>query len=282
VIHIFSAAHTSFVISATPAILIGAGLGKRMILHYHSGEADLHLRRWRRTARRTMRLVDAIVVPSRYLRDQFAHHDLRAILIPNVIEPARFVYRERRALRPVFLCNRQLQPYCNVACVLRAFAIVQAQVSGARLIVAADGVDRPELEALAVRLRLRHTEFIGFVHPDRAAELYSSADIYLNSSDHRDNVPVSILEAFASGLPVCSTDVAGISELVHSGETGMLVAADDHEQLAAVALGLLADPDRASSLAQRARRECSRFVWSEVRESWLTLYQGPAPDPVTG
>ena len=184
-------------------------------------------------------------------------------------------------LRPVFLSNRQLQPYCNVACVLRAFALVQAQVAGARLIVAADGIERPALEALAVRLGLRQAEFIGFVHPDKAPELYSSADVYLNSSDHRDNVPVSILEAFASGLPVCSTDVAGISELVRSGETGMLVPPDDHERLAAVALALLAEPDRASSLARHAHSECSRFVWSELRESWLALYRGPAPHRVT-
>lgn len=273
VIHVFSAAHTSFVISTTPAILIAKGFGKATILHYHSGEADLHLRRWRRTAAPTMRLADAIVVPSCYLVDQFAGHGFSARLISNVIEPDRFQFRERRPLTPVFLCNRQLQPYCNVACVLRAFALVQARASDARLIIAADGSDRGELEALARELGLSHTEFIGWVPPDRAAELYASAEIYLNGSDHRDNIPISILEAFASGLPVVSTDVAGISELVHSGETGMLVPADDHQQLAASALALLANPELASRLALGARLECSRFTWPAVREQWLALYR---------
>lgn len=273
VVHVFSAAHTSFLISATPAILIATGFGKGTVLHYHSGEADLHLRRWRRTAARTMRLVDAIVVPSRYLVDQFAGHGFNVRLISNVIEPERFEFRERQPLRPVFLCNRQLQPYCNVACVLRAFALVQARVGDARLIIAADGSDGRDLKALAGELGLTHTEFIGWVRPERAAELYASADVYLNGSDHRDNVPISILEAFASGLPVVSTDVAGISELVVGGKTGMLVPADDHEQLAASALALLADPPLASRLALGARRECSRFTWPAVRKQWLALYQ---------
>lgn len=272
VVHVFSAAHSSFAISVTPPILIARGFGKAIVLHYHSGEADRHLQRWRRTAPGTMRLVDAIVVPSQYLVDQFARHGLRARLIRNVVEPDRLPFRERRPVAPRFLCNRQLEPYGGVEHVLRAFALVQNQVSEASLVVAADGPRRPELERLARKLSLRNTRFVGWVHPERIGELYASADVFINGSDDRDNVPMSILESFCSGVLVVSTDVAGISELVRSGENGILVPPGDPDRLAESAVALLADPVRASAVARRARETCEPFTWPVVREQWLRLY----------
>jgi glycosyltransferase involved in cell wall biosynthesis len=281
VIHIFAAAHTSFLIAATPAILIARLMRKTTILHYHSGEADLHLRRRRRTAPRTMRLADAIVVPSRFSAEQFAAHDITTRLIPNVVVLDRFPFRERRPHKPVFLSNRRLEADSNVACVLRALALVQERHPNARLIVAGDGPERPALEALARELGLRGTRFVGWVAPGRAAELYGSADIYLNGSAEPDNVPISILEAFASGLPVVSTDVSGIPELVEAGETGLLIGGNDHRRLAASALALLDDPALAARIATNARRACSRFSWPAVREQWLELY-GMSAGATTG
>jgi glycosyltransferase involved in cell wall biosynthesis len=156
--------------------------------------------------------------------------------------------------------------------VLRAFAVVQRRFGDARLIVAADGRDRGQLEQLARELALRNAEFIGWVSPDHVADLYSAADIYLNGSDSGDNVPVSILEAFAAGLPVVSTDAGGIPELVRQGETGMLVPRGDHAEMAACALRLLDDPELSSKLAHNAREECLGFTWSARREEWLGLY----------
>ncbi len=273
VVHVFAGANSSFLISATPPILIARLLRKGTVLHYHSGEADSHLRRWRRTAPPTLRLVDAIAVPSWYLSGQFARHGINTRVVLNTLEADRFTFRERRPPTPIFLSNRQLLPYCNVACVLRAFALVEARVEGARLIVAADGAERPKLETLARDLSLRGVDFVGWVAPDRVGELYNRADIYLNASNHGDNIPMSILEAFASGAPVVSTDVAGIAELVRDGRTGLLVAPDNHEQLAAAAITLLDQPELATRLAQAARQECDRFTWASVRGEWLELYE---------
>lgn len=272
VVHIFSASHLSFVIAPTPALVTARLFGKPAILNYHSGEADLHLRRWRRTAARTMHLADAIVVPSRFLVGEFGRHGLHARLIPNVIATDLFRFREREPLEPVFLSNRQLAPLYNVACVLRAFALVQQRYATASLIVAADGSERQALESLAHELRLRDVRFIGWVPPDRAPDLYSDAHVYLNGSDSGDNIPSSVLEAFAAGLPVVSTDTGGVGELVRSGETGMLVARGDHAAMAACAVRLLDDPAFSAKLTRNARSECARFEWPAVREHWLTLY----------
>jgi glycosyltransferase involved in cell wall biosynthesis len=271
VVHVFSSAGSSFAITPTPAILIARLLRRRVVLHYHSGEVRSHLREWR-TAVPTLRLVGAIVSPSAYVAGTFERYGLRVRVIPNVLEPDAFEFRERSPLRPLLLSNRQLAPYCGVDGVLRAFALVRERAPGARLIVAADGPERASLERLARELELDEVEFTGWIAPEQVAGLYARADVMVNTSDERDNVPMSILEAFAAGLPVVSTAVAGIPELVTDGETGLLAPPGDHRAVAEAVLRLLDDPDLAVRLARAARESLARYRWEAVREPWLALY----------
>jgi glycosyltransferase involved in cell wall biosynthesis len=271
VIHIFSASYLSFLIAPTPAILIARLFGKKIVLNYRSGEAEDHLRRWRRTALPIIRLVDAIVVPSGYLVDVFARFGLKAESIFNIVDVERFGFRSRQALRPVFLSNRNLEPLYNVGCILRAFAIIQRRFTEARLTIVGDGSQRAGLEKLAAELGLRNAEFIGRIAPDRMPTVYDDADIYLNSSDI-DNMPGSIIESFAAGLPVVTTDAGGIPYIVSDGETGLLVGRGDHRQMAAMAIRLLEDPDLAAKIINQAKDECRKYSWAAVRNRWISLY----------
>jgi glycosyltransferase involved in cell wall biosynthesis len=271
VVHAFSASYWSFVLAPLPAMLVGRALGKRVVLNYRSGEADDHLTRWR-TAVPAMRLAHRIVVPSGYLVDVFRRHGLRAQAIGNFVELSRIAYRERRPLRPVFFSNRNFAPHYNVACVLRAFATIQARHPDAELLVAGDGEQREALHALARSLGLRHVTFLGQVSPSEMPALYDRADIYLNAPTI-DNMPNSILEAFAAGLPVVTSDAGGIPYIVRNGETALMVSMNDPEALARGALRLLAEPELARSLAQAARDECeTRYTWDAVRDEWERCY----------
>src|SRR6267378_3137824 len=100
VLHIFSASYFSFLLAPTPALLVGKLYGKRLLLNYHSGEAEDHLQRWRRSAIPTIRLADVLIVPSAYLVRVFAEFGLHAEPIFNLIETDRFRFRERPVLRP--------------------------------------------------------------------------------------------------------------------------------------------------------------------------------------
>ena len=271
VIHIFSASYFSFVLAPTPAILIAKLLGKKVLLNYHSGEAEDHLKHWS-SAIATLRLADQVGVPSRYLVRVFAKFGIHARAINNLIELDEFTFRERRPLSPVFLSNRNLERHYGVDHVLRAFALIQKQVPAAALIVAGDGSQRAALEKLANELGLCNTSFAGRIEHDGIVEEYRQADIYLNGSEI-DNQPLSILEAFACGLPVVTTDAGGIPDMVSDGETGFVVSRQDHEALANRALQLLEEPRLAASIAQKAREECRKYSWHVVRDQWINLYQ---------
>jgi glycosyltransferase involved in cell wall biosynthesis len=270
ILHIFSASYYSYMLSAMPAILVGKLYGKKVILNYRSGEAEDHLQNWR-TALPTIRLADVVVVPSGYLVDVFARFGVTARAISNIVELDRFYFRERQPLRPVFLTSRLLEPLYNVGCVLRAFALIQKQVPDATLTVAADGWMRSELEQLSRDLGLRNAEFIGGVPFADMPEMYNSADIYLTATD-LDNMPSSIVECLAAGLPVVTTDAGGIPYIVTHEETCLMIARNDHEAMAAAALRLLEEPEFAVRIARNAREHCRRFSWPVVQQEWLKLY----------
>jgi glycosyltransferase involved in cell wall biosynthesis len=273
VIHIFSASYFSFVLAPTPAILIGRLYGKEIVLNYHSGEAEDHLRRWKRTAIPTLRLADVIVVPSDYLVEVFGRLGLRALAIANSVEREDVANRMRPLGPPVFLANRNLERHYNVGCVLRAFAIIQLSLPEARLIVAGDGREKTRLQALAEQLGLKNVEFVGRVAPDEMVRLYDRATIYLNASNV-DNMPLSIIEAFAAELPVVSTSAGGIPYVVEDGKTGLLVPRNDHESLAAAALRLVTEPRLAAQLVEEGRKRWrERYHWLAVRSEWLELYR---------
>ena len=270
-IHIFSASYFSFLLAPTPAILIAKLYGKRVVLNYRSGEAEDHLKRWSRTALPVIRLADQIAVPSGYLVDVFRQFNLEARPVFNFVDTERFRFRKREPLRPDFLSNRNLEPMYNVACVLRAFAIIQRRFPEARLTVAGDGSQRAELERLSRELNLRGVRFAGRVSPEHMPDVYNAADIYLNSSDI-DNMPGSIIEAFASGLPVVTTDAGGIPYIVTDEHTGLLVRCDDHLGLAERAIRLLENDRFASGIINRAHEECRKYNWDAVRNEWFNIY----------
>ena len=279
VVHAFSASYWSFLLAPLPAMAVAKLYGKRVVLNYRSGEAADHLARSRRVAVRAMRrLADVIAVPSGYLVTVFARFGLRARSIFNFVDLARIPFRERPSPpRPRFLSNRNFEPLYNVACVLRAFQRIQREVPEASLVVAGYGSQEGALRALAGELELRNVDFTGRVAPERMPALYDAADIYLNAPDI-DNMPNSVIEAYAAGLPVVTTNAGGIPYIVRDGETGLMVPCGDDAALAGAALRLLREPGLADGLALRAREECvTRYTWDAVRHEWADLYAGLAP-----
>jgi glycosyltransferase involved in cell wall biosynthesis len=272
IIHIFCASYYSYSLSAIPALAMARLYGRKSILNYRSGEAEDHLENWR-TAIPTIRWATEVVVPSGYLVDVFARHGLRARAINNIVELERFSFRERNPLRPIFLTSRLLEPLYNVACVLRAFGIIQERHPEARLTVAADGWLRNYLEALARGLKLRNCKFIGFVAFDEMPALYDSADIYL-SATNIDNMPSSLTESMASGLNVVTTDGGGAIPYIMTNEvSGLIVDRDDHQALAAGAIRLLKDGELAIKLARNAHEASKKFTWPHIRDEWLKIYR---------
>jgi glycosyltransferase involved in cell wall biosynthesis len=271
VVHVFSASYFSFILAPLPALLVARLLCKPVVVNYHSGEAPDHLRR-SSIARAALARTGANAVPSTFLRDVFARFDLPAEVIPNVVDLTRFQFVRRRPLRPRLVSTRNFEPLYDVGCTLRAFRIVQAHYADASLVLAGAGSEEPRLRALAAELRLRNVTFAGRVPPAEIWRSYADAHIYVQTPNI-DNMPLSILEAFASGLPVVSTDAGGIPAILTDGVHGLLVPVGDHDAVARQVLRLLADQALADRLADAALASCAAYTWDAVRGRWLSLYR---------
>jgi glycosyltransferase involved in cell wall biosynthesis len=278
VLHAFSPSYWAFLLGPVPSLAAGRLFGRRVVLNYHSGEAQDHLGR-SRIAVPIARRFDRIVVPSGYLRTVFASFGLDAVAIHNHVDAGSIPCRERTHLRPLFLSNRNLEPMYNVACCIRAFGRVQSAVPNAELVVAGSGSQRAELERLVLGLQLRNVRFEGRVAPDEMGRLLDAADILLNSPDI-DNMPLSLIEAQAAGLPIVSTSTGGIPYIVRHEQNGLLVPPGDDTAMADAALRLLTEPGLAHRLARSARADClDRFSWQAVERQWVEFYREVARRP---
>jgi L-malate glycosyltransferase len=274
VVHVFSASYFSFLLAPLPAVLIARLFGKPVVMNYRSGEAPDHLAR-SAIARATLRSVDSNAVPSRFLQDVFAGFGIRSEVVPNIVDVERFAFRRREPLRPRILSTRNFEPLYNVACTLRAFKIVQDRYPSATLTLVGSGSQDAALRQLASELRLARVTFAGRVEPSQMWRYYQDADIYLQTPNI-DNMPASVLEAFASGCVVVATNAGGVPAILTDDVHGLLVGCNDHQAAAASIIRVLDDPALSARLTEAARVSCASYQWEAVRAKWVALYRSLA------
>jgi glycosyltransferase involved in cell wall biosynthesis len=269
--HIFSASYWSFLLAPAPALLVSRFRGAKTLINYRSGEARDHLRRFR-TARPLLAAADMLVVPSGYLVDVFREFDLPAKVVPNVVDLTQFSFRVRRPLRPHLVCTRGFHAYYSVDVVVRAFAEVLIEFPEARLDLVGGGPQEGEIKGLVAKLGLARVNFCGVATRQDIGRFYSQADIFVNASC-LDNMPVSVIEAFAAGTPVVSTAPESMPYLVDHERTGLLSPVGDEHALAENVIRLLREPDLAQRIAVNAYEESQRYSWPAVREQWIEVYR---------
>ncbi len=136
-----------------------------------------------------------------------------------------------------------------------------------------EGPTRAELEAGS-----RGTVFIGELHGGELATVYASADIFCFAST-TDTFGQVLLEAAASGLPTVAAAAGGAPELVHNGDTGILVPPSDAEALAGAIARLVADTPLRQQLGARAREAALTWTWERSFDQLLGAYAALAGSP---
>ena len=159
---------------------------------------------------------------------------------------------------------------------LRAFARVDAD---AVLALVGDGPLRTGLEALAAELGIAdRCRFIGYT--DDVAPFYAACDVIALSSAN-EGTPVTIIEALAAGVPVVSTDVGGVRDVVADGRSGLLVPAGDVTALGAAIERLARDPELRRTLGSSGREVVDRYSIPRLVDDLDLLYrellEAPAP-----
>lgn len=146
------------------------------------------------------------------------------------------------ATPPKMVCVGRLSPEKGQAGLLRAFAILQRSRPDLQLRLVGDGPDRATLEGLAAELGINGTVTFAGRLPEMETLAQIAASDLLVLPSFMEGLPIVLMEAMALGVPVVSSSVAGIPELVEDGETGLLFAPSDWNDLASTINRLLGDP----------------------------------------
>lgn len=275
--HVMANSGWSWHLFAVPVIWIGWVKRKPVIINYRGGEAEAFFSRSFRWIRPSLKKTQLIVVPSGFLHRVFNKFGFETIIIPNIINLDRFtanVQREERAqAAPHIVVTRNLELIYDVATVIRAFDLVRTRIPTVRLTVAGSGPERSALEQQVAELGLSAcVHFTGRLDNEKIATLYQRADVMVNAS-LVDNMPISILEALASGVPVVSSNAGGIPYLVTHKKNALLVAPQDPTALADAVLQVLCDQNLAQQLVEEGLQLVQEFSWSNVKQRLFAVYQ---------
>lgn len=286
--HVMANSGWSWHLFAAPAVAIAKLRGIGAVVNYRGGGADGFFARSFRQVRRTLKRTDAVVVPSGFLQEVFERYGTTAAVVPNIIDLTRFSPTQdgQDPRAPHLVVTRNLEPIYDVATAIRAFQLVKARYPTARLTVAGSGPERANLEALTRGLGLDDAiTFTGRLDNKEIASLYRTASVMINPS-RVDNMPISILEALASGVPVVSTNVGGIPYLVESGITALLVPPEEPKAMAEAVLHILDEPAFAQRLIRAGLETVLAYSWPNVRDRWMAVYEtvlhGPGAWPGHG
>jgi glycosyltransferase involved in cell wall biosynthesis len=279
VIHLMANSGWSWQLYAAPVLWIAGFRKTPVIVNYRGGAAREYLAASLRRVKPSLDKASSLVVPSGFLRQVFIDFGFESKVIPNIIDPKTFYPASGPAApgigRPLYtlVITRNLEAIYGLETAIRAVALVREQIADIRLEIAGSGPLRAELEQLAESLGLGETViFLGRLGRAEIVDLYHNADAMLNPS-RVDNMPNSVLEAMACGLPVISTNVGGVPYIVRDGQTGLLVEPDNAPQMAQAILSLHNDATMRESLARNGLREVAQYYWNEVKPQWLALYR---------
>jgi len=275
VIHLMANSGWAWHLFAVPALWIAWLRGRAVVVNYRGGEAERFLTGSSRLVRLSMSRARIVAVPSRFLRKIFARHGVPAEVVPNIVDLKLFAPRAMPGVLPAsphIVVTRNLEWIYDNETAIRALALVRPQFPSCRMSIAGTGPELARLRQTAIACGVGDAvSFLGRLDRDAIAALYKTADIALNPS-RVDNMPNSILEALASGVPVVSTQVGGVPYMVDHGRTALLVPPQEPQPMADAVVRLLRDRELAQRIASAGLQDVQQFGWSAVKDQWIDIY----------
>jgi colanic acid/amylovoran biosynthesis glycosyltransferase len=191
--------------------------------------------------------------------------DARVHVVHCGVDTARFSPPTERAARPRrrIVCVARFEPNKGHRDLLAGFALLATTHSEVDLVLIGDGSEQAAIQRLAASLGLGdRVAFLGACSPDEVRDQLRTAELFVlaavrDETGRMDGIPVALMESMASGVPVVTTSVSGIPELV-GDDAGLLVEPGDPAALSKAMTRILEDADLARRLAVQARSRVER------------------------
>jgi glycosyltransferase involved in cell wall biosynthesis len=214
------------------------------------------------------------VIPSAYLKQHLAAFNLpRVEVIPNTIDLENYSFKQRSNLQPNLLWIRAIDGIYNPEMALQTLALVQKEFPEAKLTMVGPykSISETAWQQTLKKYKLP-VQMTGKVTKEEWIALAASHSVFINTTKI-DNMPVSVMEAMALGLPVVSTNVGGIPYLIQHEVSGLLVPSNDAPAMAGAVIRLLHSETVTATLTLKARKAIEKYDWKAVTVQWKTLFE---------
>lgn len=215
------------------------------------------------------------VSPSLYLASEFKKYNIETVYIPNTIPIAEVPFKLRTKLEPKLLWVRAFDKIYNPAMAIKVLALLKITHKNASLCMVGPDKDGSleEVKNLAKQLGVFDSiSFTGVLPKEQWHQLSENYDVFINTTNI-DNMPVSIIEAMALGLPIVSTNAGGLPYLIENNVEGLLIPVNDEKKMAEVITTLLSCPEKARELSKNARKKAEKFDENMVKTQWNKLLE---------
>jgi glycosyltransferase involved in cell wall biosynthesis len=212
------------------------------------------------------------ISPSTYLHNFILEMGFSNIrYIPNPIFIQNYPYKLREQLQPSLLWVRAFDEIYNPKLALEVLELILKDFPEAKLCMVGPSKDKSIAECkLYAKQKGLPVNFKGKMKKNNWIALAKEFDVFLNTSNI-DNMPVSVLEAMALGLPVVSTEVGGIPYMIKNKVNGILVPPDDPGQMSMAVKQLLLNFELSKSLVENARSMAVKCDWSSIKDDWIEV-----------
>ncbi|WBL24848.1 glycosyltransferase family 4 protein [Zunongwangia sp. HGR-M22] len=212
------------------------------------------------------------IAPSNFLKNEFEKRNFdRICLIPNSIDLKNYPYKSRTHFRPKLLWVRRFQYRYNPRMALEVLELLSTKYSDAELCMVGPEKDgsMQDCKRLVKKKNLK-VKFTDKLKKIEWAALSEDYDFFINTTTI-DNTPLSVIEAMSLGLPIISTNVGGMPNLIVHAKDGILVPSGDAEKMASEISRIIENPTTGESLALNARSKAEFFDWKMIKKDWLKI-----------
>lgn len=245
-----------------------------IIMILRGGNLPEFMRKKPRWTKRVLNRADALIAPSGFLAEKIGDWGYKIPVITNIIDLSRYPYRERSKISPNLIWMRSFHPIYNPEMAVKVLVKLREDYPEATLTMAGNdkGLE-DKIKKLVKDSNLADAvRFAGFLDLEKKLKEFSDADIYINTN-RVDNMPVSVVEARALGLPVVATNVGGLPYLIEHGQNGLLVPSEDVDAMVKNIKELLENPELTQKISRSGRAIAERSAWTAVRQDWEKLIE---------
>lgn len=212
------------------------------------------------------------ITPSAYLNSAFKKLGFKNLTyISNVLDIENYRFLERKKLSYNLLWVRSFDEIYNPEMALEIVDILLKEGKEVKLCMVGPDKDgsKEKCRKIAESKNLP-VIFTGILQKEEWISLSEEYDIFINTTNF-DNMPVSVMEAMALGLPVVSTSVGGMPFLIENQKTGILVSEKDPNKFANAITQVVENKSASLNMSREARKEIEKMDWAKVKQSWIRL-----------